>query len=358
MTLDPDAFAALICDWCLEVQPGQTVVIDTTTAAEPALSALSGALLDRDAWPEFELTLPGQERLFFDRARDRHLDTEPPARRAVFDSMDAWCHLVAPTVREPLAGVEPGRLSRFLTAMRPLTEQRLSKRWAISIWPTPALAEEAEMGLEAYTAFLTGALFLDRPDPIAAWRELSARQQVLVERLTPAREVRIQSAGTDLTLTVTGRRWQNSDGRRNMPSGEVFTSPLEGSANGQITFDVPSNLGARVSEVVLTFVDGVVTSAAAAEGDDLLQAQLASDAGARRLGEIGIGTNPGIDRATGSTLLDEKIGGSIHLALGNSYPECGGVNESAIHWDLVCDLRGGGEITVDGETLSRDGVFL
>jgi aminopeptidase len=356
--LDPDAFAALVCDWCLEVRPGQTVVIDSTTAAEPALAALAGALLDRGAWPEFAIALPGHERRFFEHALDRHLDGEPPAQRAVYETMDAWCHLVAPTAREPLAGVDPGRLSRFFTAMRPLNEVRLAKRWAISIWPTAALAEEAGTDLETYSDFLERALFLDRPDPIAAWRELSARQQELVDRLASAREVRIQSAGTDLTLTVAGRRWQNSDGRRNMPSGEVFTSPLEDSANGQISFDVPSNLGARVSGVVLSFVDGVVTSASATEGDDLLQAQLATDPGARRLGELGIGTNAGIDRATGSTLLDEKIGGSVHLALGNSYPECGGSNESAIHWDLICDLRGGGEITVDGETLSRDGVFV
>ena len=210
-----------------------------------------------------------------------------------------------------------------------------------------------------YAGFLSGAFLLDQPDPVAAWRALSNRQQLIVDRLADAREVHIESAHTDLRLSVAGRCWINSDGRRNMPSGEVFTSPLESSANGTIHFDVPSmSRGAEVSGVDLKFVDGVVVAAHAAVGDEQLQAALATDAGARRLGELGIGTNTGIDRATGSTLLDEKIAGTIHLALGSSYREAGGLNESALHWDLICDLRKGGRLTVDRELLILDGAVL
>jgi aminopeptidase len=226
----------------------------------------------------------------------------------------------------------------------------MTKRWCSTIWPTPALAQDAGMSEDDYAAFLNRALFLDHPDPVEAWRELSDRQQSLVDRLNTASTIRIEADDTDLTLRVDGRTWINSNGRRNMPSGEVFTGPLEDSANGTIRFTVPSSpRGVLVEDVTLTFENGKVVDARAARGQAYLDAALTSDAGARFLGEIGIGTNTGIDRATGSVLLDEKIAGTVHLALGRSYPETGGRNASALHWDLICDLRDGGRITADGE---------
>jgi aminopeptidase len=236
---------------------------------------------------------------------------------------------------------------------------RLAKRWAISIWPTEAQAQEAGMSLDAFAALVERALFLDRPDPAGAWAELSAFQQGLVDRLSQASEVRIEADGTDLTLRVDGRTWVNSDGRRNMPSGEVFTGPLEDSANGHIRFTVPSSPGGvEVTGIKLGFEDGEVVEARAERGQDYLDAALNGDPGARRLGEFGIGTNFGLDRAVGAILLDEKIGGTVHLALGRSYPETGGTNESALHWDLICDLRSGGQLTADGEVVQRDGQFV
>lgn len=180
-----------------------------------------------------------------------------------------------------------------------------------------------------------------------------------MERLAGAAEIRIESDGTDLRLNVQGRTWINSDGRRNMPSGEVFTGPLEDSADGTIRFGVPTaSRGAEVAGVELTFAAGEVVAASAERGEDRLHAALATDPGARRLGELGIGTNAGIDRPTGSTLLDEKIAGTIHLALGSSYPETGATNASTLHWDLVCDLRQGGRLSVDGEALIEDGIIV
>ena len=210
-----------------------------------------------------------------------------------------------------------------------------------------------------YAEFVRRALFLDQADPVGAWKALSARQAGLVERLARGSEARIVAEGTDLTLGIAGRTWINSDGRRNMPSGEVFTGPHERSAQGTIRFGVPSvRGGGEVSGVELTFEDGRVVAARADRGDAFLQAALDTDDGARLLGELGIGTNTGIDRATGSTLLDEKIAGTVHLALGRSYPETGGVNKSALHWDLICDLRQGGRVTVDNELLIEDGSFV
>jgi aminopeptidase len=209
------------------------------------------------------------------------------------------------------------------------------------------------MSDDDYAAFVRGALFLDRSDPVAAWRELSERQQRVVDHLNTAREIRIEAEGTDLTLRVGGRTWINSNGRRNMPSGEVFTGPLEDSASGKIRFTIPSSpRGVLVEDVTLGFENGEVVSATAARGQDYLDAALATDAGARFLGEIGIGTNTGIDRPTGSILLDEKMAGTVHLALGRSYPETGGRNQSALHWDMICDLRDGGRLTADGEPVS------
>jgi aminopeptidase len=214
------------------------------------------------------------------------------------------------------------------------------------------------MSLDDFEAFVRRALFLDQPDPERSWGELRAFQAALIERLKGARELRLESTGTDLTLSVKGREWVNSDGRRNMPSGEVFTGPHEASANGSVRFDVPSSpAGVDVAGVELQFEDGLVVGARAERGEEYLQRSLQIDEGARRLGEIGIGTNFGIDRAVGATLFDEKIGGTVHLALGRSYPETGGRNESALHWDLICDLRPGGRLSADGEVIVQDGRF-
>jgi aminopeptidase len=214
------------------------------------------------------------------------------------------------------------------------------------------------MNLADFEDFEQRALFLDQPDPVRSWSELRAFQEGLIARLKPASELRIEAPGTDVTLTVKGRTWVNSDGKRNMPSGEVFTGPHEASANGRVQFGVPSApAGVDVAGVELEFRDGLVVAAAAERGEDYLQRALATDDGARRLGEVGIGTNFGIDRAIGATLFDEKIGGTVHLALGRSYAETGGKNESALHWDLICDLREGGRLTADGETIMQDGRF-
>jgi aminopeptidase len=357
--IDPDAFAALICDWCLEVRPGQQVLVSSTTAAQAPVAALHRALLDRGAWPLLRLAVPGQAADFHAHAQERQLDGVAPLERLEAESVDSSVRIEAPLNTQELAGVDPTRMSRVLRAQEPVRRARSSRRWVVTIWPTAALAQQARMSERDYGAFLRRALFLDRPQPVDAWRELSRRQAVLVERLRTVREVRIEAEGTDLRLRVDGRTWINSDGRRNMPSGEVFTGPLEDSAQGTIRFTVPSNRQGRdVAGVELTFEGGRVVRARSEQGEAALQAALATDAGARLLGELGIGTNPGIDRATGSTLLDEKIAGTIHLALGRSYPESGGVNASALHWDLVCDLRPGGRLSVDGEPLIEGGRLL
>jgi aminopeptidase len=353
---DPAAFATLLCDYCLEVEPGQQVAVRSTTLAAPLLLELQRALLEREAWPLLRASLPGEEAGFWAAARDVHLDGVPGAELAEARATDASLTIQAPENTRALAGVDPARTARAARARAALREAALRRRWCATLWPTAAGAQQAGMATADFAALVRRALFLDREDPIAGWHELRDAQARLIERLARASELRIEAAETDLTLSVAGRTWINSDGRRNMPSGEVFTGPVESSAEGRIRFDVPSSpRGVEVSGIELELREGRVTAARADRGDAVLQAMLATDEGARRLGEIGIGTNTGIDRPVGVILLDEKIGGTVHLALGRSYPETGGVNESAIHWDMICDLRGGGRLTADGEPVVVDG---
>lgn len=348
-----ESFAALLCDWCLEVAPGQVILVSSTRLAEPLLDALHTAILDRDAWPVMEMESPAWRAAFLAHARDRHLDGPSPADLAVAEVIDARLGIDAPVNAAALAEVDPARIVRAARGHGALRERLLARRWAGTLWPTASLAQLAGMSEAAYEAFVERALFLDRDDPIAAWRELSEQQARLVERLSGARTVRVEADGTDITLGVADRTWINSDGRRNMPSGEVFTGPLECSAEGTIRFTIPTGPpGVSVSGVQLTFREGEVVEARAEHGQDYLDATLGTDPGARFLGELGIGTNAGIDVPTGKILLDEKMAGTVHLALGRSYPETGGTNESAVHWDLICDLRAGGRITVDGEPVS------
>ena len=350
--IDPAAFAALLAGYCLEAAPGQQVVVRSTTLAAPLLLALQRELLEREAWPLLRPDLPAQEAGFWAAARDVHLDGFAPAELAEAESSDASVRIYAPENTRALAGVDPARMARAARARAPLREAATRRRWCVSVWPTPAGAQGAGMATADYEALIRRALFLDRDDPAAAWQALGERQARLIERLSRARELRIEAEGTDLTLSVAGRTWVNSDGRRNMPSGEVFTGPVEDSAEGRIRFGVPSSpRGVEVAGIELELREGRVVAARADRGDDVLQAMLATDDGARRFGEIGIGTNLGIDRPSGLILLDEKMGGTVHLALGRSYTETGGTNESAIHWDMICDLRAGGRLTADGETV-------
>ena len=357
--VDPAAFADLLAGYCLDVQPRQQVLVRSTTLAAPLLLELQRAILEREGWPLLRVELAGQTRGYYEHATDWQLDDFPEIALIEARKCAATIGIQAPDDVHALAALDPDRLVRARRARQPISEATMRKRWCTTLWPTPALAEQAAMTLEEFAAFVRGALFLDRPaGPVAAWGELGAFQAGLIDRLTPAKEVRIEAEGTDLTLTVKGRTWVNSDGRRNMPSGEVFTGPHETSANGRIRFDVPSSpAGVEVRGVELEFRDGEVVAAQAEVGDAYLQHALATDAGAKFLGELGIGTNYGIDRAIGVILFDEKIGGTVHCALGRSYDETGGKNKSALHWDLICDLRKGGRISADGEVVQEDGRF-
>ena len=358
MRPDPDRFAQLLVGYCLDVQAGQQVLVRSTTEAAPLLLAVQRAVLERDAWPVLRPLLPGQTENHWAAARDVHLDAHAPAELADAEGSDCFLTILAPHNTSELAGVDPARLARAARARAGIRDISLARRWCGTVWPTASGAQQAGLGTLEYAALVERALFLDRDDPVAAWGELSDRQARLIERLSSARELRIEAEGTDLRLNVEGRVWVNSNGKRNMPSGEVFTGPHEDSAEGTIRYTIPSSpRGVAVEGIELRFEGGRVVDARAERGQEYLRETLATDEGASRLGEIGIGTNFGIDRPVGMILLDEKIGGTVHLAVGDSYPETGGTNSSAVHWDMICDLRRGGRLTADGEAILEDGRF-
>jgi aminopeptidase len=356
--MNVDGFARLLTDYCLDVQAGQQVQVSSNTLAAPLLLALQREILEREAWPLIRASLPGQDEVYWRHVKDAHLDAFPSSELAEARELDASLRIISTENANALAGIDPGLMTRAARARGELRELVLKRRWAITLWPTAAAAQQAGMGTTDFADFVTRALFLDREDPVAAWGELRSFQAGLIERLAPARTIQIEAPGTDLTLNVEGRTWVNSDGKRNMPSGEVFTGPHEDSAEGTIRFTIPSSPpGVVVEDVTLEFREGKVVGARAERGDAYLQATLDTDAGARILGELGIGTNFGIDRPIGTILFDEKIGGTVHLALGRSYPETGGTNESSVHWDMICDLRTEGRLSADGVTILENGEF-
>jgi aminopeptidase len=232
-------------------------------------------------------------------------------------------------------------------------------RWVGTLYPTNAHAQEADMSLEAFENFVFRACHADKEDPVAEWLAVRAVQQQLVDWLLGKEIVTVKGPNVDLQLSIAGRTFINSDGKRNMPSGEIFTGPVEESANGWVRFSYPAIVAGReVSGVELRFEDGNVVEAKAQKNEEFLLKTLDTDAGARYLGEFAVGTNYAIDRFTKSILYDEKIGGTIHMALGRGYPETGSKNVSAIHWDMICDMRDGGQIWVDDELFYDSGEFV
>lgn len=352
-----ERYASLLVSYCTDVQPGENVMISVDAAAMPLARAILREVLRAGAEPFLRVIYPEQTADLIELASDGLLASEPTAQLQEMQSMHAFIRVSAPDNATALAGMDTARNGAIEKRLTAVNRYRVNRtKWVLTLYPTPSAAQAAGMSTEAYERFVFGSMFLADPDPAARWRDLGARQQRLVERLSTARDVHVTGPGTDLSLSVAGRPWDNSDGKRNMPSGEVFTSPIEDSVSGTIHFAIPSNVkGSIVEGVSLRFEAGKVVEATAERGQDLLDAQLATDAGARFLGELGIGTNPHITRPTLSTLFDEKIMGTIHLALGNSYAHTGGSNTSAIHWDLVCDLRDEGLVTVDGEPLLQGG---
>lgn len=356
LAYDPVKHAQLMTHYCLYAQPNERIMVMGSTTGLPLVTELHRALLRAGARPVLRLNYPGQEEDTAALAADAILDN---VHAADLEDMHGVDGLIRVILSEDTPEADPQRRARLLASRAALNSARAGKKWSLTLYPTPHGAEKAGMTSEQYEDFVMRAMYLDRPDPVAAWGEVRERQARLIERVSRADTVQIQSANADLSLRVKGRTWANSDGKRNMPSGEIFTGPLEDSANGWVRFDIPATYqGVMVRGARLEFRNGQVVAASADEGEATLLAALDTDPGARFLGELGIGTNDGIQHPSGNILFDEKIGGTVHLAVGRSYPETGGLNHSAVHWDLINDLRQGGRLLLDGEVWQENGVFV
>ncbi len=353
-----ERWADLLVDYCLRVQSGETILVGSEWEARPLVEACYRAIVLRGGHPLVRLELPGLSEFFVQHATEEQLAHLPPVALYEAQTVDARIRIAAESDTRAMSRIDPARQAAFDRARHPIRQAAREKRWVLTQYPTAAYADDAKMSLEDYESFVASAMFLDRPDPGAAWRELGERQAGLVTFMSQVKALRIEAADTDITLDVGGRTWINSDGRRNMPSGEIFSGPVEDSPRGRLRCGFPVCRGGReLVGIALEFEGGRVVAAHAEEGEDYLHSMLDLDPGARRLGEIGIGLNYGISRFTGSILYDEKIGGTVHLALGQSYPETGGRNESALHWDLIIDTRTGGRVTADGVVVMEDGQW-
>jgi aminopeptidase len=352
-------YARLLVDYSADVKAGEYVVVNSTPQAQELVLEIYQRILELGAFPIVNISLPGMMETYFKHGQNLHFDAPSEFEQFVGKRADALLQIGAPENTRSLSSVDPMRQRQHAIARQEIQTHILGNvKWMACQFPTDALAQEAGMSLRDYTAFLVKAVGLEHEQPNEIWRERGIRQAELVTRLTKADKLEIRSEHTNLTMRVKNRIWINDDGQRNMPGGEVFSAPIEDSVNGTVYFDIPAIAqGREVRGVKLTFKDGLVVNASAEVGEAYLHKMLETDDGSKRLGEVGIGTNYGIARATGSILFDEKMGGTIHLALGRAYKESGGVNQSAIHWDLITDLRNGGQLIADGEVIQDNGKF-
>ena len=359
-----EAVADVLVRYSIDLKPGQLVQIDSKLEGASLVVALYCAVLQAGGHPWLDLAIEETQELFYSYASEKQLDFYPEFLKQANEEIDASITIWTDANTKCLTNVDPANQARRAQAMHPISnrlfERMASKelRWVGTAHPTNAAAQTAEMSLREYENFVYGACLVAEPDPITAWKAVSVRQQRLIDWLSERTEIHLQGEDTDLRLTYAGRTWENCDGHENFPDGEIFTGPIEDSVEGHIRFSYPACYrGRQVEDVRLWFEKGKVVKATAGKNEAFLLEMLAVDDGAKFVGEFAFGTNDGIQSFTGDTLFDEKIGGTVHLALGKGFLETGSKNDSAIHWDMVCDLRRGGVVRVNGEIFSENGQF-
>jgi aminopeptidase len=357
--------AQVLVRYSLAVQPGQLVAVMAGVEAIPLVREVYREILRAGAHPELQLEMDEAEEIYLKEASEEQLNFVSPLTQLMDERFECLLYIDAATNTRRISRIDPRRSAqkrKAYEATRTVWSQRAARgemRWCYTQYPTNAYAQNASMSLEDYWEFMSGACLLNEPDPLASWQALSERQKKLIAWLQGRKQVHILGEDTDLTLSIEGRTFLTCDGHVNFPDGEVYTGPVEDSARGIIRFTLPSSYdGHPVDDIRLRFEHGRAVEASAAAGGDVLRSMLDLDKGARRIGEFAFGTNYGVREATRNTLFDEKIGGTLHMALGRSYPESGGLNVSALHWDMVCDLRERGEVWVDGELFLKDGKYI
>jgi len=362
--------ARVLVRYSTGVRRGDRVVIRGSTVAAPLAAELYREVLAAGGFPWVRLVPDALSEIFFRHAREEHLTTLNPIEKAVIKEANVSIGIWAGTNTKALSRVDPAKQAKLSRTSKPLLEEQMKRsalppdnprhlRWTGTLLPNSSSAQDAEMGLLDYEEFVYRAGKLNLGDPVAAWKKLGEAQQRLADRLARGKELHITTPqGTDIRFGIAGRHWINCDGKHNFPDGEVFTGPIEDATEGIVRYSFPAVHGGReVRDVVLRFKAGKVVDASASHNEEFLARMLDLDKGARVLGELALGTNYSIKEYTRNTLFDEKIGGTFHAAVGAAYPESGGKNKSGLHWDMVCDLRKGGIVRLDGEVISRNGRF-
>jgi aminopeptidase len=358
--------ARLIVQYSTAIGDGDRILLEAEPPAGPFVLALYEAALQAGGLPQVLLTLPGAEELLVAQGGDDQIDFVPTFRKLAYDTFESRVRIYSESNTRSFSSLDNARFARRQKTIGRIIDVQMARgasgafRWVTTLYPTQAYAQDAGMSLAEFEDFVYRACHVDEgtPDPTAYWQGLYQEQQRIIDSLAGHDQVVVRGPNCDLRLSIKGRTFVNSYGRHNMPDGEVYTGPVEASVNGWIRFTYPAiHEGHEVDGVELKFSDGRLTQADARHNRDYLLETVETDPGARYLGEFAFGLNYGIDRFTRSILFDEKIGGTIHVALGAGYPETGSGNRSAIHWDMICDMRGG-EIAVDGSVLYRDGRFL
>ena len=359
-------YANVLVEYSVDVQPGDLTIIRATShEAQPLVKEIYKQVLQKGGHPVVHAAMEGLNETFIKYASDEQLAYIDPMTELEYKTATKFISIGAPTNTKSMAKADSQKMAKRSAATRELSNKMLKRsadgelKWVIADFPTNALAQEARMSLEDYTEFLINACYLNLDDPVAKWKEIDKEQQRLADYLNKTTKLHIIGEETDITFDTTGRKWLNCSGQCNFPDGEIYTSPVEDSANGTIYFDFPQIYrGNEAQKVRLRLENGKVVEATAEKGEDYFLNMINMDEGAKFVGEIAIGTNTMIQEITGNILFDEKIGGAIHMALGASYPEAGGKNQSGLHWDLIKNMKNGSEIYADDVLIYKDGKFV
>jgi aminopeptidase len=357
--------AEVLVNYSVGVKPGQLVRINGSPIATPLIVEIYRAVVKAGGNPMVRMAPEETGEIMIREGSDAQLQYVNPIAKFEGETIDCSIGIWAGENTRAMTNADPKRMGLASVARKPLSKTFLERaakgslKWTGTQYPCQSAAQDAEMSLGEYEDFVFNAGLLNHPDPIASWKSVSEKQQRLTDYLDGKSDYRVVAAnGTDVRMSVVNRKWINCDGHENFPDGEVFTGPVLDSVNGIINYSFPAVYhGREVQDVKLKFRDGKVVDASASKGEEYLINMLDMDAGARFLGECAIGTNFGITRYTRNTLFDEKIGGTVHFAVGAGYPETGNTNESGLHWDMVVDLRNGGYIEIDGQKINVDGRF-
>lgn len=353
-------FAEVLVNYSLNVKPKEKIVISGQMIAADLIQELYKLLLEKNAYPIIRMTLNNQESLFFEKGKKHHLEHLSDIKLYETKNVDGFIRLKADTNTKSLSNIDPKKAALTIKTNEPIKRIILDeKKWVLTLFPTEAYAQDAEMSLDQFNDFVVKAIFLNKENPVAEWKKVKTNQQKIITKLKNADKIKIVSKDTNLSFSIKGRKFINSCGLLNMPSGEVFTSVVEDTVNGYINFSFPAcYMGREVDNVYLEFEKGKVIKAKADKNENFLNAILNTDEGARYLGEFAFGLNYGITKHIKNILFDEKIGGTIHLAVGSSYKTTNGKNESAVHWDMIKDLRKEGEVLVNDKVFFTKGKVV